>query len=496
MFSTSINTNFKDSKKGVKLLLLFLVFSFLDQLLVPAYPTIAFVFFLASVLVLMVTALSGNRNDLFVFLYIVAATRIVIPFTNGREFGLVVPTLFLVISVIRFFPKLMKPRREYFEAFLLCFWLFVIFCLIGVFNNIKWPSLSGASENSGLLNRFNLLNSILIFIVGMILFDHRFVETFLRYIFRFYVLVFLVAIAIILLNAPTFPLFNTFTWSLLVEDVSSKKLVIAGVASSFILIYTLVFVHGSLFRIIIIAASFSGLLLSGSRVSFITGLFMLFFYFVVKHGFLGKSLIIMAVCVSMAYYVLLSPLVLLVPEKYQRLAIIFPPEYYTGELAGLAESAAASSTSFRMELWARSLPGIAAHPIIGSSFDTPQANYDFEGDILQGFRKIPTEILYHDFLVTGNLHNTFLSVAYILGVPAFLFFTYFFLRIIWSHYRKSRKVAFPEREISLFFSIIMINYFIVALVSDLIFSLEFFLFLAMAVKILLFHSKVEGEGHS
>jgi O-antigen ligase len=149
-----------------------------------------------------------------------------------------------------------------------------------------------------------------------------------------------------------------------------------------------------------------------------------------------------------------------------------------------------------MELWARSLPGIAAHPIIGSSFDTPQANYDFEGDILQGFRKIPTEILYHDFLVTGNLHNTFLSVAYILGVPAFLFFTYFFLRIIWSHYRKSRKVAFPEREISLFFSIIMINYFIVALVSDLIFSLEFFLFLAMAVKILLFHSKVEGEGHS
>jgi O-antigen ligase len=496
MYLASINTTSKDGKRGVKLLLLFLVFSFLDQLLVPAYPTIAFVFFIASVLVLMVTAFSGNRNDLFVFLYIVAATRIVIPFTNGREFGLVVPTLFLVISVIRFFPKLMKPRREYFGAFLLCFWLFVIFCLIGIFNNIQWPSLLGASENSGLLNRFNLLNSILIFAAGMILFDHGFVKTFLEYIFRFYVLVFLVAITILLLNVPSFPLFNTFTWSLLVEDVSSKKLVIAGIASSFILIYTLVFVKGSLFRIILITASFSGLLLSGSRISFITGLFMLFIYFVVKRGFLGKSLIIMAMCVSMAYYVLLSPLILLVPEKYQRLVIIFPPEFYTGELAELAESAAASSTSFRIELWTRALTGIEAHPIIGNSFDAPQANYNFEGDILQGFRKIPTEILYHDFLVTGNLHNTFVSVAYILGIPALVFFAYFFLRIIWSHYRKSRKIAFPERGISLFFSIIMINYFIVALVSDLIFNLEFFLLLAMAVKILLFHYKVEGEGHS
>lgn len=494
MSSASIHTKSKDGKQGAKLLFLFLIFCFLDQWLVSAFPIIAFVFFIASVLVLMIAVFSGNRNDLFLFLYIVASMRILIPFTNGREFGLVLPTLFLVISMIRYFPKLVKLRREYFSTLLLCFWLFAIFCLIGIFNGIQWPSLFGGSENSGLLNRLNLLNSILIFATGMLLFDTEFVETFLKYIFRFYMMVFLVAITILLFNIPAFPLFNTFTWSLLTEDASSKKLIIAGIASSFILIYTLVFVKTFSWRIVLITVSITGLLLSGSRVSFITGLFMLFIYFAVRRGFLGRSLVLIAICVALASYVLLSPVILFMPERFQRLVIIFPPEYYTGQLAEIAESAAASSTSFRIDLWTRALSGIQAHPLIGNSFEAPQASYNFEGDILEGFRKIPTETLHNDFLITGNLHNNFFSIAYILGIPALIFFTYFFLRIIWSHYKKSLKMVLSKREISLFFTIVMINYFIVALVSDLIFNLEFFLLLAIAVKLLLFHYKME-KGH-
>lgn len=469
-------------------LLTFLFFWFLAQLVFISFPAIGFLLISLACILLTFVLFFGNRNDLFLCLFITTAMSITLPFAPRRELELILPSAFFLISIIRFFPKFLLFNRRY-THFLVCYMgIFALFCFIGIFNQIKIPWVNAnEGENSGFLNRFNLFNSVIVFLDCLILFDYKFIEKWLKYFFKFYLIVLSVSILVILFNAPPFPFFNTFSWSLIIENEGSKKMIIAGVAASFVLIYTLAFIRKQILFYLIIFLSLFGLLISGSRISFLAGVLMIFISYVMRRKILGKSLIIICVSIFLSFYLLLSPLVLLVPEKYQRLVILFPPEYYTGKLAHLSKSAAASSSSFRVDIWSMAIEKILRHPIIGNSFGAPQASYDFEGNSLEGFQKIPTKVLYNDFLVTGSLHNTFFGIAYILGIPALLVFTFSMVRLIWLHYKNSIYLDRTKRDIAMFMSILLTNYFVVAMVADLIFDLQFFLILGITLKVLLFY---------
>ena len=468
-------------------LFLFLFFSFISQLSLPSI--IVKVSFLLSIGVALIVALLGSRNDLFLFMFILTSMRIIIPIAPDREFQLVLPSFFFVVSVIRFFPKFLHIRNEYLHPLLIFILLFVLLCLVGIFNGIKIPGINAPHGiNSGLLNRFNLLNCLITFSASMILFDQQQLARWLKYFFTFYLVVLIISLIIIIFNLGSFPFFNSFIWSLVVENDSSKKMVIAGFSALLIFIYTLVFIRkGSIQFYFLILLSFSGLLLSGGRGPFVTGIFISFIYFVTKRKVLGKSLIIFVLSFLSSIYLLLSPLILLVPQRFQRLVIIFPPEYYTGRLSEFSESAAASSSGFRVELWTMAIEKIKEHPWFGNSFGIPEADYSFGDNFIEMFQKIPKEILYSDFLKTGSLHNTLFSITYLLGVPALLIFTYVLSRLIWNHYKKSIELPGEKRLIALFFTIYLINNAFTALVTDLLFDLSFYMLMAIAIKVLLFH---------
>lgn len=472
---------------GTCFLILFLFFSFLSQLFYPIFIFGSYLAFTISILLLIGLLFLSSRIDLFIFLYITCTARIIIPFLGTREMSLVLPSILLIVSLVRYFPRFTKINTKYVNILIFSFGIFLIFCFLGILNNIKIPGLNSVDENTGLLNRFNLLNSIIVFITGLILFDYQQFFKWRGVLFGFYLIVLFVSMGIILLDLRPFPLFNTFTWSLLKEDESSIKLVIAGVSSSFILIYTLVFVRKPILYYLLFLLSFYGLLISGSRISFLTGVLLVFIHFVAKRKVFGKSLIVFLIGGIFGFFILLSPFILLIPQKYQRLFIIFPPHYYTGKLAEFSNSAAASSTNFRLDIWERAIKKIKDSPFLGNSFDAPQADYNFQGSSLEGFKKIPTETLHNDFLVTGSLHNTFISIAYLLGLPALLCFIYFLIRLIWKHYRNSWIYTDMDKNISLFIFLILIYYFVAAMATDLLFNLEFFLFLAVALKMVLFH---------
>lgn len=478
----------KERLNVVSCIFSFLLLSFISQLFLKSAPGLAFVSFVLSTLILMLVLLIGNRDEMFLFLYFISAMSITIPFVERREYDLVLPSAFLVVAIVRFFPKFLHIKRQYLHPFLVAVFLFLLFCLIGIFNNIKVPGINAAvGENSGLLNRFNLLNSGMTFFAGLLLFDYQRVERWIDLLFKFYLVILFISLVIISFQLKPFPLFNSFTWSLVIESQESRKMIIAGLSSSIVLIYTMIFVKQKAIFYPLIFLSLAGLILSGNRTFFFAGLFILFFSYVVKRKALGKSLLVIAAGIVLALYLLLTPIVLLVPEKFQRLVIIFPPEYYTGELAPLGKSAAASSSNFRLEIWTMAVEKIKERPLIGNSFKAPVASYDFEGDLLKGFQKIPSDVLNKDFLRTGSLHNTFMSIAYLLGIPALVFFLYFFTGLIGTHYRKSQWLQGTKRRVSIFIVIMLLNYFVAAMAGDIIFDLQFFLFLAISLKALLFY---------
>ena len=471
------------------LLTLFLVFSILSQLLYSFSPTFSILTFVLSIAVVLIEVVIGTRNEMFIFLYFTTAMRILMPFTNQKEVDLILPTLFFVVGALRFSPKFAHIRRGYFHPLFCLIGLFFLICLITVFYGIKVPGINSTGTNSGLLSRFNLLNSVITFSATLILFDTDFINRWLRYFFRFYLGVFMISLVIVLFDIKPFPLFNSFTWSNVVENEGSKKMIIAGISALSVLIYTLLFVKRPLQLLLLIALSLVGMLLSGSRISFVAGVAMIAVTALARRRILGKSFVVLAVMMIVVTRLLLSPLILMVPERYQRLVVIFPPSYYKGELAEFASSAAAASTSFRFDLWTRAGKKIGEHPLLGNGYRAPLVKYDFSGASLEMYRKVPTERLHNDFVLTGNLHNTFISTAYALGIPAAILFGIFLFSLTVSHYQKSLVLTGPLRTISLFITVMLINYIIFALVSDLIFELEFFAFLAIALKVLVFHYK-------
>jgi len=185
--------------------------------------------------------------------------------------------------------------------------------------------------------------------------------------------------------------------------------------------------------------------------------------------------------------------VLLVPEKYQRLVVIFPSEFYTGELSKLRASAAAKSSNFRYEMWTKAYDKLKEHPLTGEGIGIPKAQYDLGAEGLSAFQKIDSKILIEDFMNSGSLHNTFFSIAYIFGLPAVSIFFVFLISLLLRTYKLTQIYSGELKATYVFFTLIILNYFIQAFISDIHNSMEFYVFMAIIIKVVMLAPKLAKQ---
>jgi O-antigen ligase len=179
-----------------------------------------------------------------------------------------------------------------------------------------------------------------------------------------------------------------------------------------------------------------------------------------------------------------SPLILYIPASLQRVFIIFPKEFYSGSLRSLENSAAANSSTFRYEMWKLALPEIAKHPLAGKGFSVPKQTYSFSEEGMTSFQTKSTDILYYDFMAGGQLHNTFVSMAYIMGIPAALIFFAAFIGVIFRTYRYYLLYESQYQPYLKFLLLLLFSSLLSSMLGDLHFDLIFFIFLAIALKTL------------
>lgn len=442
-----------------------------------ALPLLGFAFLLFGYLIV-----KGNSNDLFVFLFFTSLMRIVLPF-NFREISLFIPLIIGCTIFIKNNLKFNAIKKAYLNTSLLILFGFFVFIVIQVFNDIQLPGFLGSQKgNSGFLTRWNLINIIILFSALFIGFKIEILKYIIEKLNTFYGFVFIVSVLMLFMHINSLPLFNTFSWSVIVENATSKKMIIAGSAAVMLLIYQLSFKKITIKTLLILFVLLIGVLMAGARTAFLAYFLLLFFGYMIYKRSLLQSILFLFLFSVFASALLLSPAILLIPEKYQRLFIIFPSNFYSNSLQVLQKSSAANSSNFRYEMWSKAFVEIKKHPLIGKGIGVPKAQYDLTAEGLSAFQKINSETLIEDFMNAGSLHNAFVSVAYTLGIPAAILFFTFLVVCLLKTYRLSMTYKNEMRNFFIFFTLIILNFIIQAFVSDIHLSIEFYVMMALIIK--------------
>ncbi|MES2284325.1 MAG: O-antigen ligase family protein [Bacteroidota bacterium] len=404
-----------------------------------------------------------------------------IPFLGERECSLILPFVFFVAIISKFFflPLNLKIKKNYVNEISFALFFFFVFIIITFFNNIQMP---GGSVNSGFLGRWNLINTLFVFFSILLTFKIEILDILLEHFYKFYKTILVLSLLILFLNIEKIPIFNTFSWMVIKENASSNRMIIAGISAVMVLIYILCFKEYSLKTSLVFLLSFLGVLFCGGRSTFFSFFIIIFCYWAIKNRILGQATLLSLVPICLFIVFSLSPLVFYVPVKFQRLFVVFPSEFYTGSLRQLKKTSAASSSNFRYEMWSKAISEIPDNVLIGKGLGVPKAEYSFDRKGMDAFREVSSKTLISDFMNTGGLHNTFVSIAFIMGIPAFILFFYFFLKLTIAAYSTSLKLKEKYRMQMFFFTLILIYYLIKSIISDIYFELDFFAFLAIIFK--------------
>jgi O-antigen ligase len=468
---------------GFRAFICFIALFATSQFFYTRFSILTFFFIALAGCLLVYLMLRGNTNDLFLFLFFTLLMRITIPVSN-REVSLFLPAMIGSIIIIKNLNQLQKIKLYYFQLASILLFGYFFLMMYQVFNGLELPGfISGDRSNSGFLSRWNLFNMVIVFFSILISFKMETLGFLINKLCNFYVVVLIISILMLLLGIKKMPLFNSFSWSVIRENESSQKMIIAGFASIMLLIYSISFKKRNSNYVLILLLLFGSVIVCGSRSSFLAFFLIFFFGWAIYKKFLGRSIFVLCIASISIGFILLSPLILLVPEKYQRLVIIFPSEFYIGPLKKIAVSAAASSSDFRYEMWTKAKKEIGDHIIFGKGLGIPNAPYDLSlNGGMKTFQKIPQSTLINDFMTTGNLHNTFISIAYIMGLPALFFFICFVIFLLVKTYRISLNATGVYKNIFTFFSLIILHFLILACISDIHFQVEFYVLIAVIMK--------------
>lgn len=452
-----------------------------SQLFFDVINVVSVLFLFIAVIILFYLLLLGSNLDYFLFLFFNCLIRLKVPFLGERECSLVLPFVLFaaIISKSFFLPVNLKIKKSYVNEVSFALFFFFVFIIITFFNNIQMP---GGSGNSGFLGRWNLINTLFVFFSVLLTYKIEILDILLEHFYKFYKTILVISLLMLFFNIEKIPVFNTFSWMLIKENASSNRMIIAGISAVMVLIYLLSFKRYSLKTSLAFLLSFLGVLFCGGRSTFFSFFIIIFCYWAIKNKVLGKATLLSLVPVCLFIVFSLSPLVFYVPAKFQRLFVVFPSEFYTGSLKQLKQTSAASSSNFRYEMWSKAIAEMPDNVVIGKGLGVPKAEYSFDNKGMNAFREVSSKTLISDFMNTGGLHNTFISIAFIMGIPAFILFFYFFSKLIIEAYSTSLQLNEKYRKQMIFFTLILIYYLIKSIISDIYIELDFFAFLAIIFK--------------
>ncbi len=308
---------------GFNVFVIFIALFAIAQLLYPVLSILSMPFLLLAFALFAYLLVKGNTNDLFIFLVLTSLTRIVLP-SNFREVSLFIPALIAPVIVAKNLYKFKNMKKLYLNSLLFLFFLFVVIISYQIINKMQLPGFLGSQTgNSGFLNRWNLINNLIVFATVFIGFNMEILNYLIQKISWLYAFVLSVSIMMILFGVNKIPLFNTFSWTVIVENQSSKKMIIAGTAAIMLMLYQLAFKKRTTTWLGILFILIIGVALSGSRTAFLSYFLLLIFAYMIYHRVLIRGILLMILSSGIIFALLLSPLVLLVPDKYQ-------PEVFCG----------------------------------------------------------------------------------------------------------------------------------------------------------------------
>ena len=478
---------------GYKFFLFFIGSIALAQACHNVVNSLALVFFLAGVGVMMYVLVLGNSVDLAVFLFFGTLMKILIPFSDDREFGIFFPLLFTGAILIKNIPRLSKItafRVSVSELFLIMYFAILLFAVVNNFDFFRF--IHGNTGPTGLLARWTLFDTLLAFVGVYVGFKVEILDFMIKRIYQFYFTVLVIAVIMFILKINTIPLFNSFSWSILVDSKGGRRMGVVGDAAVMILIYLLINRKQIRHPFIVFSLLVLGVVYSGGRSVLLSFLFIIYCEWAVRNRVLIRAFLPMVIGIIAFLIFSLSPLLLYIPQNMQRAFIIFPSEFYSGSLRSLAKTSAAASSNFRANMWATALPDIPKHLWLGNGIGIVKGDYSNLSHNLSDFNRFTPEVVIHDLKANGNLHNTFVSILYILGLPALFFFSYVFLRLIYKTYRLSLDAFGRHRDYLILFVLVLLNFLVMSLMGDLYISKEFFIFLAIIMKSIPYLSNSNG----
>lgn len=468
---------------GFHIFIYFVLSIALSQLFLQVSAFVSLIFLSISIILILYTLIFKSAKDHFYFLFFTSLMHLKIPFAGEREFAVILPILFFSVNVINkyiFKHSITIPNKV--NKVKISIFLLGICVFISFIDHLQLPYFD-SDKNSGFLSRWSIINTFFVFFTILITYQKIDLIKFIKRIYFFYLTVLAISLLMIMLNIPELPIFNTYSWVIIKENALSERMIIAGIAAIFLLIYELTISSTKIEKLPIYILILSGIIFSGGRSTFISFFIIIFCNWAINKSILGKSMILSIIPIFFYITISLSPLIYYIPTQFQRLFIIFPSDYYGPQFEYLSNSSAASSSNFRYEMWSKAIPEIVANPILGKGFGIPKAKYEFGKEGINAFRKVSQETIISDFIATGGLHNTYISIAYIMGIPAALFFLYgFFKLLIRSYLRTIQMENNLLKKQMTFFTLILIYYLVKSIISDIHFELDFFAFFAIIFK--------------
>ncbi len=463
----------KRIEKGTRLFLFISVAFVIAQAI--WYMRIPVIFsFLSAAIVLFIVAqvvTSLSAADLLYFFFFLASTRIVTGLAGGKE----LQDLTLVVLFIAFvsFGNGRVSRRRLPRIFL----LYALFILIVALRGAQLPF---GSEITGFQRRWEFITALVSFLAGFYLSASVDFDRFTTVVFWFYLVVVAIGLMMVVFNIGQLPLFNTFSWELL-KDYGGRFgiLSVAGSMSFVILLCKPNLLRKLQLRRPIFFLSVLAILAGGGRAAIIAAILSVLSYFYFVRRKKTAVLITALGSVLLVSGFSLGPVRDVMPERVQR-AFDFGKldmiEYALSDLGGkdskldvFVSSPGDWSTAGRLLIWGKALMAIGNSPWLGQGLEKIYVGEKRTSVSTQQQMSNAT------LLATGDLHNTYLSLAYtfgILALAAFLIFTG--KAVVYA----SRLKDYDEPAYAFFF-VYLISMLIQGAVGDIYFDYQFMLILGM-----------------
>jgi O-antigen ligase len=453
------------------------------------HPTCYSVFQMSTIAVLVIVfayvSFFLSASELLLFLFLVASTRYITGFADREVREIILVPLTLLGLLFRCRPtKEVRPSVS-----------FILYACIGLFvflRGLEIPNYAQLKpdEVTGFQGRWWIAGSIASFAAGYYFSKTLDLSRFVRVFFFFNATVLIISLLMALLGVDKVPLFNTFTWMKLEGVNRFGILSLSGALSIVTLMSTPeIFRQRWIRRPFYIVAAI-GVIAGGGRGDFMGVIVSIMAYaFLVRRKRWQLVITLVALLVfSIVFFV--AGVGQLIPEKYSRIlemrdffAFISSPLSSLDQVdfRTQAESEAAGSTMYRLLVWATAIEGIEEHALLGVGLETVTA---------AGFSSKSLQVTDVATIAAGNLHNTYLSIAYIWGIPAALLFSL----LLRDAFKKTLSLIGEGGEMPFgFFYAYLWFYFILSFSSDIHLMYSFMMVLGIIHKLDRNRSQVSGS---